>query len=80
MKYVNLEGKLLSTEINALFKDLVSNLKYLDEDILTVFLRLIANDNPAKIAFCKLAPNAVMTPHPSHNNSELLSLLLMIYP
>jgi hypothetical protein len=58
----------------------VLNLKHLDEDIFTIFLRLVANDQQAKEALRKLSPKAVLHSNPSHTNSELLSLLLMIYP
>ena len=43
-KFINLEGSFLSKDISEIFKDISLNLHHLDEDIFTVFLRLIAGE------------------------------------
>ncbi len=80
LKYINLEGSIHSKEISSLFKDVSTNVRHLDEETFTVFLRLIANDNKAIVAFRKISPKVPLSDKPSNHNSELLSLLLMIYP
>ena len=43
-KYINLEGSILSKDIHTIFKDISLNLHHLDEDIFTIYLRLIASE------------------------------------
>jgi hypothetical protein len=43
-KYINLEGSILSKDISAIVKDISLNLHHLDEDIFTIYLRLIASE------------------------------------
>jgi hypothetical protein len=68
-KYCNLEGKIDSPKINALYMDLCEHINEMEEDFLVKFLRIIANEVKLNPSINLFYPKLPLIENASHLNS-----------
>ena len=81
-KYLNLGGDITSKDISKLYLTLCSEVQMLEENMLTIFYRFLAEyiKNSNTKDYKLVIPKFPLIASSTHTNSELPNLLLIVYP